>query len=328
MVASYTTNGRITKQGTNDNPNTWGTVLNNQVIELFEEAIFGVADIDITGSADVTLTTVNGGTDQARHAVLELTGLLGADITLFLPATEKVYCVRGAWSGDYSVTLQISGSGTSIVLETGDAKIVYLNGTDIYDLVNVDATQFLQTANNLADLTDDAVARANLGLGDFAEKTVGTGFTDASGTVSVDFPTAPTFVGAVTAGAGSTVPSGWLLCEGVAVSRTTYADLFTAIGTTYGVGDGSTTFNLPDLRGEFIRGFDDGRGIDSGRTLGSFQDEEIKEHSHPGSKSFGAFGASGTTRFTGDGSGVTGLTGGDETRPRNIAMNYFIYTGV
>lgn len=71
--------------------------------------------------------------------------------------------------------------------------------------------------------------------------------------------------------AQSTAPAGWLKANGAAVSRTTYAALFAAIGTGYGVGDGSTTFNLPDARGEFIRGFDDGRGIDSGRTIGSWQ---------------------------------------------------------
>lgn len=71
--------------------------------------------------------------------------------------------------------------------------------------------------------------------------------------------------------AGITPPSGWLKANGVAVSRTTYSALFGAIGTTYGVGDGITTFGLPDLRGEFIRGWDDGRGVDAGRVLGSRQ---------------------------------------------------------
>jgi len=69
----------------------------------------------------------------------------------------------------------------------------------------------------------------------------------------------------------STVPAGWLKANGAAVSRATYAALFAAIGTTFGVGDGGTTFTLPDLRGEFIRGWDDGRGADAGRTLGSWQ---------------------------------------------------------
>lgn len=66
-------------------------------------------------------------------------------------------------------------------------------------------------------------------------------------------------------------PTGFLECNGALLSRTTYADLFAVIGTTYGVGDGSTTFAIPDLRGEFIRGWDNGRGVDDGRSFGSFQ---------------------------------------------------------
>ena len=76
--------------------------------------------------------------------------------------------------------------------------------------------------------------------------------------------------------AGQTAPTGWLKANGAAVSRTIYAALFAVIGTTYGTGDGRTTFNLPDLRGEFIRGWDDGRGIDSGRALGSAQSDAIR----------------------------------------------------
>ena len=82
--------------------------------------------------------------------------------------------------------------------------------------------------------------------------------------------------GAVLYFAGQTAPAGWLKANGAAVSRTAYAALFAAIGTTYGAGDGSTTFNLPDLRGEFIRGWDDGRGIDSGRAIGSAQGDAIR----------------------------------------------------
>lgn len=71
--------------------------------------------------------------------------------------------------------------------------------------------------------------------------------------------------GVVAAFAGSAAPSGWLLCYGQAVSRTTYAALFAAIGTTYGAGDGSTTFNLPDLRGRSAFGLDNMGGTDAGR---------------------------------------------------------------
>jgi len=80
--------------------------------------------------------------------------------------------------------------------------------------------------------------------------------------------------------ARSTAPQGWLKANGALVSRTTYAALFAAIGTLYGVGDGSTTFALPDLRGEFIRGFDDAKGTDAGRVMGSAQAQGTLSHTH------------------------------------------------
>ena len=83
-------------------------------------------------------------------------------------------------------------------------------------------------------------------------------------------------VGAVAYFAQDVPPFGWLKANGAAVSRTIYANLFAAIGERYGRGDGRTTFNLPDLRGEFIRSWDDGRGIDSGRVFGGAQSDAIR----------------------------------------------------
>ena len=128
--------------------------------------------------------------------------------------------------------------------------------------------------------------------------------------------------------AGSAAPTGWLECNGGAVSRTTYAALFAAIGTLWGIGDGSTTFNLPETRGEFIRGYDHSRGVDSGRALGSWQADELESHSHTG----GQIGAAGGVAWSNPASdhvpdsGQTGNTGGSETRPRNVAMMYIIKT--
>ena len=121
--------------------------------------------------------------------------------------------------------------------------------------------------------------------------------------------------------------SGWLYCNGDAVSRSTYADLFAAIGTTYGVGDGSTTFNLPDLRGVFLRGLDDGKGYDSGRAIGTYQADDNKAHTH----TIGSLITLGTDRSNLSlGSGlsntqtVTTSSDGTEARPKNIAIHYVI----
>ena len=163
--------------------------------------------------------------------------------------------------------------------------------------------------------------------------------------------------GSVFCMAVATVPSGYKECNGEAVSRSTFSVLFAVIGTQYGAGDGSSTFNLPDLRGEFVRGFDNGKGTDSGRSIGSSQSDQNKQHNHsatstssvtdPGHKhnilfntgSFGGSSGSTTVRDSGTitnrmSTATTGISvststttandGGNESRPRSIAMMYII----
>ncbi|GEM_PF-3860546 len=119
-------------------------------------------------------------------------------------------------------------------------------------------------------------------------------------------------------------PAGYLICDGSKVSRTEYIVLFSVIGVTYGVGDGITTFNLPDLRGEFVRGYDNERGVDAGRVFGSSQEDMFKEHRHQFSG--GQTGMENDYWIQGrtvDYNGqtlFTGYSGGSETRPRNVAL--------
>lgn len=148
--------------------------------------------------------------------------------------------------------------------------------------------------------------------------------------------------------AGTVEPTGWLLCYGQAVSRTTYADLFAALGTTYGTGDGSTTFNLPDLRGRVPGGKDNmggsaasrltsgGSGV-NGATLGATGGAEthvlttpqIPAHTHGGGATVLFGGTAGATSYVGNGSATTGSTGGggahNNTQP-TIVLNYIIKT--
>ena len=133
--------------------------------------------------------------------------------------------------------------------------------------------------------------------------------------------------GAVFYFAMNTAPTGYLKANGTNVSRTTYATLFAAIGTTFGAGDGTTTFTLPDLRAEFVRGWDDGRGVDSGRVFGSQQTQDIQSHSHTvtilstvgGEGSVPQYTSSPFTNTT-NASSATSSAGGAETRPRNRAL--------
>ena len=95
--------------------------------------------------------------------------------------------------------------------------------------------------------------------------------------------------------AGGIIPSEFLLCDGSEADRTTYAPLYSVLGNTWGAGNGSTTFNLPDFRGRFLRGVDHGVGNDpdaisrsaisaggnTGDSVGSYQNDQIMEHRHP-----------------------------------------------
>lgn len=246
MASTATARNRLNLQGTGDNTGVWGSILNNQGLVLVDEALDGVTSLAITGN--VTLTSINYTTDQARKRTLKLTGTPGATYVVTIPSVEKFYLVHNATNA--AQTIRAAGVGVSV--QPASMKPIYCDGTDCFG--------------------------------------------------QADTLTAP--VGTVTDFAGSTAPTGWLLCYGQAVSRAGYSTLFSVIGTTYGTGDGSTTFNVPDLRGRTSVGKDDMGGVAANRltggtggivgaTLGAVGGEqahqlttsELASHAHPGSTS-------------------------------------------
>ena len=152
-------------------------------------------------------------------------------------------------------------------------------------------------------------------------------------------------VGTILSYAGATAPTGFLITDGSPVSRTTYADLYAAIGDAFGAGDGVNTFNVPDLRGRFLRGVDDGAGNDpdaatrtaintggnTGDNVGSLQADEFKSHTHTQTlNGYGALNGTGTNITNGAANGTrnaatdTQGAGGSETRPKNVYVNFII----
>lgn len=136
-------------------------------------------------------------------------------------------------------------------------------------------------------------------------------------------------VGSITAISGSSCSSDYLLADGLAVSRTTYSELFEEIGTTYGVGDGLTTFNLPDLRGVFLRGAGSNGIINAnGGSTGTLSEDSFKSHTHlvyRGTYTSGAAGIISRGATGGStGSEATSATGGSETKPDSMSVNYCI----
>jgi microcystin-dependent protein len=218
---------------------------------------------------------------------------------------------------DLDAIFKADGTGTSVGLKVGAGKTLAVAGTFAASGTATAVTQAPET-NTTAIATTAFVTAAIAAI-----------------------PAPPQSVpsGSVFYFAANAAPTGYLEADGTAVSRTTYAALFAVTGTTFGVGDGSTTFNLPDLRGEFIRGWDDGRGVDTGRAFGSAQAEALKEHKHDirvrGSNSshshrvngpaetYVAAGVSNSLGGSGDiynDDGAILNTGGTETRPRNVAL--------
>lgn len=158
-------------------------------------------------------------------------------------------------------------------------------------------------------------------------------------------------VGEVTAFAGSTntIPDGWLLCDGTPLNSTNYPALHAAIGSSWGDASDdfnpSTNFRLPDMRGYFLRGVDHGAGndpnvvsrtyaigSDTNNSVGSIQGDELKAHNHTYQTAFDKNGApsgannSGSYRYwrQGDRNVNTSPSGGYETRPKNVYVNYII----
>jgi len=156
-------------------------------------------------------------------------------------------------------------------------------------------------------------------------------------------------VGTIIAYSAETPPPGYLECDGTSLSRADYSRLFAAIGTAFGEGDGSTTFHLPDLRGQFLRGwshssplgFDPDRnarfrlypGGASGDHVGSLQPQEFQAHTHAVNSAglwIGGLGSDGWSPVVGSFYkdpaffGSTTVSGGSETRPWNVAVMYAI----
>lgn len=255
------------------------------------------------------------------------------------------------------------GLGTVAPAEALDidnnGKIQFSSGGTARTIISADAT------NSTIDVKDDR----NFVLKTNATTILTGNDADITTTVPVVLPGLPTtslqaatksYVdqvtppGMIATYAGTSAPTGWLACQGQAISRTTYAALFTAISTTWGSGDGSTTFNVPDLRGVFVRGTGtNATGSSSGAvgpSVGAYAADTYLNHSHTATDS-GHTHTYSYTSITGGGAAIAGnppyqttsptgttstgyanitvatsTTGGTETKPKNYGVLYIIKT--
>lgn len=297
-------------------------------LEGIDTALAGVSGSAMTSlTGDVTAT----GPGAAAATVVQVGGQLAADVAT---AAIAVAAATDAATPSTLVERDASGNFSANIITatiTGDASL---------DLP-LDGSRSMTGALALAQLATAPVSPFNGQA--YYDTTLGYARVYEGGAwISLLYnnnTTPVAIVGQIVQLGFGAVPSGVLECDGSAVSRTTYQQLFMAIGTSYGIGDGTTTFNLPDFRGYFIRGWDHGAGHDpdaasrtgvnggsTGDNVGSFQADQFGSHGH-GSTLFGT-GAPGT-HYVGGSGGVVGSTstdaaGGNQTNPMNLSAMFGI----
>jgi len=290
MASTYTTNLRLTKQGDGENPNSWGQILNDGVISLADEAIAGYTTVSIGSAATVNLTSNDGADDQSRSAFIELKGSIGTAYTsifVVIPNNSKSYVVRNSVSNNNTsdaVIMRVAGN-TGVTIAKSANQMVITNGASVYNVApnNIPSSLEVEGAATFkSTVTVSGAATFNStvtvsGAATFNSTVTIKGDVHVSSKVcaSAFFGIGITPPGAIFPYAVSAAPTGYLLCNGQAVSRTTYSTLFAVVSSLYGDGNGSSTFNVPDLRGRFLAGWDAGTSVLTAVTTGMIAGSSI-----------------------------------------------------
>jgi len=283
MTTAYTSYLGLALPVTGELSGTWGDTVNNYITQYLDASVAGTNTL--SSDSDVTLVkTTNASLSgtSSQYAVILWTAGGTATRTIIAPSassgSRQFYIVVNKTSSTQSIKLCGTGPTTGVTIAAGNSAICAWNGSDfiqVAGLVNLatNVTGTLPVANGGTSSTTLTANNVLLGNGTSALQTVAPG---TSGNVLTSNGTTWVSSGAVPVGSflwhtTSSVPTSYLEANGAAISRSTYASLYAVIGTTYGSGDGTTTFNVPDVRGYFVRGYDNGRGVDSGRAFGSNQ---------------------------------------------------------
>ena len=253
MASTFSPSLRIELIGDGDQSGIWGQTTNTNLGTLIEQAIAGVVTITMA-DANYTMTNFNGVSDEARNQVIVLTGTNTAQRNLIAPLVEKTYTIKNSTSGGFAVQI-IGSSGTGVVIPNGITTTVYCDGTNFFTALsgtvgnftvngNLGVTGALTGTTGVFSGAISSVSPAFTGTPTAPTASAGTNTTQIATTAFVLANGVPT--GGLIMWSTASAPSGFLLCDGSAVSRSTYAALFAIVSTTFGSGDGSTTFNVPN----------------------------------------------------------------------------------
>jgi hypothetical protein len=210
MASTYSPTLRFEIIGNGEQANTWGTTTNTNIGTLIEQSIAGLVSVDVT-AGNVTLTSLNGASDEARQMIINVTGSPGTARTVFAPAVSKVYVVIN--SSDDDVDIQTTTLGIAYTVASGVAAFVYCDGTDFGsatgDALPITGGTITGNLNVLGTLTRNGYTVLNSNnFNTYAPTNTGTG---ASGTWGISITgnaatatSATTAVSATTAGSATT----------------------------------------------------------------------------------------------------------------------------
>jgi len=155
MASTYTTRTRLEKQGDGDNANTWGLKLNQNVIDLVDDAVAGYETVSVDAVTSISLTANDGTPDQARNLALRFTGALTAPCTVVAPNAEKVYFVGNETTGNHPVVLK-AGSASETVYPNSPTLVAF-DGTNSMQLSGFAPGTRIPFENNAAPIGWTAV---------------------------------------------------------------------------------------------------------------------------------------------------------------------------
>lgn len=303
-MTTYSTSLRAELPTDGSQAGVWGTTTNSNLNYIFDSAVAGINTVSISSTSQA-LTYTNGPTsssalNQSIYAILKFTGATAAT-SIYAPPVAKTYIINNATS--YTITIYNStvignttAGGSGVAIPAGETMTIWSDGTNF--------TQ-QNTALRDVDLLGSSTAPTPA-AGDNSTLIATTAFVQVNGTPTGGLMLWPT----------ASPPANWLICNGSAVSRATYATLFAVVGTTFGVGDGSTTFNLPNYTNRMPIGAGSSYSVNSqgGSATTTLTTTELPSHSHSASSS-----SSSSSTFTGS-AGSTSVTNIDHSH--NLSANY------